>query len=118
MATVYGLEINLPNDTVAGTMTQTKSRLVKPHCLPADDRRTHGELVAGSIPAVAGETSGISASHTTTLKVLLTLRTGWLGSLSYGMGLLTLLNLGVDRTRIRFSGYNQYRNREPLRWRR
>ena len=33
--------------------------------------RTHGELVAGSIPAVAGETvSGLCAIHTTALKVL------------------------------------------------
>lgn len=63
--------------------------------------RTHGDLVVGSIPSVAGETvTGLSANYATALKVLHEAcdQVGW--EFSVWDGALNIAeNLGVDRTK-------------------
>lgn len=63
--------------------------------------RTHGDLVVGNIPSVAGETvTGLSANHATALKVLHEAcdQVGWEFSVWDG-ALNVAENMGVDRTK-------------------
>jgi len=63
--------------------------------------RTHGDLVVGNIPSVAGETvTGLSSNHATALKVLHEAcdQVGWEFSVWDG-ALNVAENMGVDRTK-------------------